>query len=304
MELYQLKNMITGTIIENESMSKHTSYGIGGPALAYIEPKSVKDLQLIKSFADEHSIAVHCTGSGSNLLVSDDGIDGFVVSLEKYFKKVSFVKNKCIAEAGIKLPKLVKDCITQNLQGFETLIGIPGTLGGALTMNAGAFGNEISNYLTAIELLDKKGTLERKSADEIEFSYRSSSINKDDIILRAEFELKESTKTRIIKNRDEANLRRKSTQPLKFRSAGSVFKNPSNAAAGYLIDQAGLKGKSFGDAIVSDVHANFIINQANAKADDIVQLIKFIRDAVFKKYSILLNLEITTLGFPEGTFDA
>jgi len=304
MELNQLKYMISGTILENESMSKHTSFGIGGPALAFIEPKSVNDLQLIKLYAKEHQIDIYCIGSGSNLLVSDNGVDGFVISLEKSFKNVSFNKNKCSAEAGVKLSKLVKDCINQNLQGLETLIGIPGTLGGALIMNAGAFGNEISNYLTAIELLDKNGTIERKSADEIEFCYRSSSINKDDIILSAEFELSKSAKSQIIINRDKANLTRKSTQPLKFRSAGSVFKNPSNAAAGFLIDQAGLKGKSFGGVIVSDIHANFIINHAEAKAEDVVQLIKFIRNAIYKKYSVLLDLEITTLGFPEGIFNA
>ncbi len=304
MELYQLKNMISGTILENESMSKHTSFGIGGPALAFIEPKSVKDLQIIKLYAKEHQIDIFCIGSGSNLLVSDNGVDGFIISLGKSFKKVSFNKNKCSAEAGVKLSKLVKDCIKQDLQGLETLIGIPGTLGGALIMNAGAFGNEISNYLTGIELLDKNGTIERKSANEIEFNYRSSNINKDDIILSAEFELAESTKSIIIKNRDKANLTRKSTQPLKFRSAGSVFKNPSNAAAGYLIDHAGFKGKSFGGATVSDIHANFIINQADAKAEDVVKLIKFIRNAIYIKYSVMLELEITTLGFPEGTFNA
>ncbi len=304
MELDKLKKMIAGTIRENEPMSKHTSYGIGGPALAFIEPKSVKDLQLIISFAEEQRTAVHCVGSGSNLLISDNGVDGFVISLEKSFKTVSFKNNKCIAEAGVKLSRLVKDCIKQNLQGLETLIGIPGTLGGALIMNAGAFGNEISNYLTAIDLLNKNGTVERKSVDEIEFSYRSSNFDKDTIILSAEFELKKSTKSKIIKNRDQANLRRKSTQPLKFRSAGSVFKNPSNVAAGYLIDQAGLKGKLIGGAMISDIHANFIVNQSDAKADDVVQLIKLIRETVYKKYSILLNLEITTLGFPKGTFDA
>jgi UDP-N-acetylmuramate dehydrogenase len=304
MDLGQLKDMLNGNIMEDESMANHTSYGIGGPALAIVEPNSVKDLQLVKSFAEKYEIPLYCIGGGSNLLVSDEGVDGFVVSLEKYFKNISFNDNKCHAEAGIKLSKLVKECIKQNLIGLETLIGIPGTLGGALVMNAGAFGNEISNYLMGIELLNSTGTVEQKSADEIEFTYRSSSFNKDDIILNAEFRLERASTPNIIKNRDEANFRRKSTQPLKFRSAGSIFKNPKGFAAGYLIDQAGLKGKSIGDAMVSDIHANFIINQEKAKADDVVQLIKIIRDTIQKKYSIKLELEITTLGFPEGIFDA
>ncbi len=296
--------MISGKIMENEPMANHTSYGIGGPVLAFIEPKSIRDLQIINSFAERNEITVDCIGNGSNLLVSDDGINGFVVSLEKSFKKIIFDENKCYAEAGLKLSKLVKECIKRNFIGLETLIGIPGTLGGALIMNAGAFGNEISNYLTSIELLNGKGVVEQKSANEIEFSYRSSTFNADEIILSTVFQLEKATESEIRKNRDQANLSRKRTQPLKFRSAGSVFKNPKDFSAGYLIDQAGLKGKSIGGAIVSDLHANFIINQTDAKADDIVQLIKIIRDTILKKYSIALELEITTLGFPEGTFDA
>ncbi len=304
MNLNELKKMITGNIMENEPMANHTSYGIGGPALAYIEPKSIKDLQFIKSFAEKHQITVNCIGSGSNLLVSDEGTNSFVVSLEKFFNNISFNEYKCHAGAGIKLSKLVKECIKQSLAGLETLIGIPGTLGGALIMNAGAFGNEISNYLTFIELLNSNGVVEQKPANEIEFRYRSSNFNKDDIILSAEFKLKKASENEIRKNRDQANLSRKSTQPLKFRSAGSVFKNPKDFAAGYLIDQAGLKGKTIGGAVVSHIHANFIINQANAKADDIVQLIKIMRNTILKKYSLTLELEITTLGFPEGTFNA
>ncbi len=304
MDLNELKKMVTGKIMENEPMANHTSYGIGGPALAFIKPKSINDLQMIKSFAKKHQVPVNCIGSGSNLLVSDKGINSFVVSLEKSFKKILFDENKCYAGAGVKLSKLVKACIERNLAGLETLFGIPGTLGGALIMNAGAFGNEISNYLIGIELLNSKGIVVQISANEIEFGYRSSTFNKDDIILSVEFQLEKSSETKIRKNRDQANLSRKSTQPLKFRSAGSVFKNPKDITAGFLIDQAGLKGKSIGGAMVSDIHANFIINQTNAKADDVVLLIKIIRNTIYKKYSIALELEITTLGFPEGTFDA
>ena len=304
MDLKQLTEMIAGTIKENEPMMNHTSYGIGGSALAFIEPKSVKDLQIIKIFTEKYKIPLYCIGSGSNLLVSDNGINGFVVSLEKSFKDIIFEDDNCHAGAGVKLSKLVKECIKRDLIGLETLIGIPGTLGGALVMNAGAYENEISNYLISIELLNNMGVIEQKYADEIEFTYRSSNFNKDDIILNADFQLERTSQPEIAKNRDQANLSRKSTQPLKFRSAGSVFKNPKDFAAGYLIDQAGLKSKSIGGAIVSDIHANFIINKANATADDVVQLIKIIRDTIFKKYSIALELEIATLGFPKGTFNA
>ena len=304
MDLNLLKEMITGNIMESEPMENHTSYGIGGHATAFIEPKSIKDLKIIKSYSEENTIPLYCVGGGSNLLVSDSGVNGLVVSLEKYFKNIRFKKDTCFAEAGIKLSKLVNECIKQNIIGFETLIGIPGTLGGALIMNAGAFGNEISTYLTSVELLNKSGEIKNKTADEIEFKYRSSTFNEDDIILSAEFRMEKAPQNQILKNRDNANYKRKNSQPLKFRSAGSVFKNPEGFSAGYLIDQAGLKGKSIGGAMISDIHANFIINQENAKADDVVKLVKIIRDTVLKKYSIALELEITTLGFSEGTFNA
>ena len=134
MDLQELKEMMTGKLIENEPMKNHTSYGIGGSALAFIEPKSVKDLQIVKSFAIKQQLPIYCVGGGSNLLVSDDGLDGLVVSLEKSFKKILFNENTCYAEAGVKLSKLVKECIKRNFKGLETLIGIPGTLGGALIM--------------------------------------------------------------------------------------------------------------------------------------------------------------------------
>jgi len=304
MKLQDLKEMISGKLIENEPMKNHTSYGIGGSALAFIEAKSVNDLQLVRSFVCNNQIPIYCVGGGSNLLVSDDGIDGLVVSLKKSFKKIIFDKNTCYAETGIKLSKLVKECIKHNFIGLETLIGIPGTLGGALIMNAGAYGDEISKYLVAIDILNEEGVVEHKSADEIEFSYRSSTFNENDILLSAEFQLEKSSEIEIRNNRDSANQQRKNSQPLKSRSAGSVFKNPKEFAAGYLIEKVGLKGKSIGGAMVSDIHANFIINQDNATADDVVKLIKLIRDTVFKSYSINLELEITTLGFPEGTFNA
>jgi len=305
MDLGQLKRMINGRLIENEMMANHTSYGIGGPARAFIEPKSIKDLQIIKSFALESNLDIFCLGSGSNLLVSNSGINGLVINLEKHFKKLLFNKNKCYAESGIKLSKLVKECIKNGLGGMETMIGIPGTLGGALVMNAGAYDQEISKYLTAVEIFNGNDVVERISSSDINFGYRTSSFKKTDIIIRAEFNLQPLEKEELIERKDTANEKRKSTQPLKYRSAGSVFKNPTNGdPAGYLIDQAGLKGFSIGGAKVSEIHANFIVNDKNATADDMVQLIKFVRKTIREKYSVELDLEIKTIGFAEGTFNA
>ena len=304
MDFTELRKMIKGRMMEAESMTKHTSYGIGGPASVYIEPKSVKDIQSVLFFANENELPFYCIGSGSNLLVSDQGIDGIVISLEKSFRKILFDGNTCFVGTGIKLSKLVRESIKRNLGGFETLMGIPGTLGGALKMNAGAFGNEISNKLVAVELINKKGEVERKSVDEIDFGYRSTSFNDSDILLCAEFLLDPGEESEIHYNRKRANSLRKKTQPLKYRSAGSVFKNPEGDSAGYLIDNTGLKGTSIGGVSVSELHANFIINDNEGSAEDVLQLIKIIQDTVWKKYSIVLELEINTLGFPLGTFDA
>lgn len=305
MDLGLLKRMINGRLLENEMMANHTSYGIGGPALAFIEPKSIKDLQMIKSFALKAEQKIYCIGSGSNLLISKSGIDGLVINLEKHFKKLLFNRNKCYAESGIKLSKLVNECIKHGLGGMETMIGIPGTLGGALVMNAGAYNQEISKYLTAVEIFNGNDVVERISSSDINFGYRTSSFKKTDIIIGAEFDLQTADKEELLKKKDIANDNRKSTQPLKYRSAGSVFKNPVDGEpAGYLIDQAGLKGYTIGGAKVSEVHANFIVNENSATADDMVQLIKYVRKTIRDKYTIELDLEIKTIGFDEGTFDA
>lgn len=303
--LAKLREMMNGNIKTKELMSNHTSYGIGGPAEAFIEPTSIPDLQIAMNFAKEREIPVICVGSGSNILVSDDGIPGFVISLEKSFKEITFNDNICMANAGAKLGKVVKKCIKRNLSGLETLIGIPGTLGGAIIMNAGAFGSEISNCLTSVEILTESGKMERRSAGDIEFGYRSSSFDENDIVLTAELQLQEKSADKIRSKRDSANKQRKSTQPLKYRSAGSVFKNPEGGqSAGYLIDNAGLKGLRVGNAEVSKMHANFIINTGKATAVDMIDLINNIRETVFDKYMISLELEIRTIGFPRGIIDA
>ena len=195
------------------------------------------------------------------------------------------------------LGRLVKECIKRNLTGFESLVGVPGTLGGALVMNAGAFGGEISNYLTSVDVMDMNGNVKTYYTDEIEFSYRFSSFKKEEFILEARFELNQDHPYIIKENRKKASSGRRTNQPLKFRSAGSVFKNPKNYAAGYLIDQVGLKGTRIGDAEISNHHANFFINHGHASASDITKLIILAKKAVYEKYNVILELEIKTIGF-------
>ena len=301
--MIELEKMIQGSFLFDELMSKHTSYGIGGPAKAYITPKNKTDLANILKFAEKHDIQTYFVGSGSNLLVSDDGIDGFVITLGKSLNQLKINESQVYAESGVMLGKLVKECTKRNLSGIESLVGVPGTLGGALIMNAGAFGGEISNFLINVNVMDMNGEIKKYNKEEIDFSYRSSTFPKNEIIINAEFELIKSYKDTVSEKKLGASGGRKATQPLKFRSAGSVFKNPAKGqAAGYYIDQAGLKGSKVGDAEISHIHANFFVNHGNAKADDIVELIKIARKTVKEKFGVLLELEVKTLGFKSGTF--
>ena len=298
-QINELRSIVKGSLLENEPMSKHTSYGIGGPASAYITPTDRDDLCSILKFAVKNDITVYFIGSGSNLLVSDDGINGIVISPAKSLRMLEIEDNSIVAESGVMLGKLVKETMKRNLTGLESLIGVPGTLGGALIMNAGAFGGEISNYLISVDVMTSKGKLKTYKANEIDFSYRFSSFSTDEFILLARFTLKFEDPNIISERRKVASSGRKTNQPLRFRSAGSVFKNPKDHAAGYLIDKVGLKGKRIGDAEISTHHANFFINHGNASASDITGLIELAKNAVLKKFDIELELEIKTIGFEQ-----
>ena len=293
----ELKSIVKGKLLENEPMSKHTTYGIGGPAMAYITPKDRFDLSNILKFSTKNEIPVYFVGTGSNLLVADNGIEGIVLTPAKSLKQLEIKKNRVVAESGVMLGKLVKECIKHNLTGLESLIGVPGTLGGALVMNAGAFGGEISNFLESVDIMTMIGEINTFSNSDIDFSYRFSSFKKDEFILLARFKLQTEVPEIINHKKLKASSGRKTNQPLRYRSAGSVFKNHKDYAAGYLIDNAGLKGTKIGDAEISTHHANFFINHGNASASDISALIRIAREAVLKKFDIELELEIQTLGF-------
>ena len=299
-----LNEKVKGTFLRNEPMAKHTSYGIGGPAQAYITPADENDLKQILTFAKDKGINTFFAGSGSNLLVADEGFEGIVITLGKSFTKLGIDGNKMEAQVGVMLGKIVKETIKRNLTGMESMIGVPGTLGGALIMNAGAFGGEISNCLDIIKVMLINGETKIYQKDDIVFSYRNSTFPKDEILLSATFTLNEKPANEIQYDRAKASKGRKDTQPLRFRSAGSVFKNPKpDLAAGYLIDQAGLKGSRIGDAEISTKHANFFINHGKAKAKDIVDLILLAKKTVLEKFDVNLELEIRTLGFTPGTFE-
>ena len=285
-----------------EPLAKHTTFGIGGPATCMVFPESREELSTLLTYAYKKNISAIFIGSGSNVLVCDNGFDGIVISLKKSFKNLTIMQNSIIiVEAGVMLGTMVKQAMAAEISGLESLIGVPGTVGGALIMNAGAFGSEISKYFEEAKTMTLEGNIKSYTRGEVEFSYRHSTFPKNEILLDATFKCKKGKPHQILQDRKVASDGRKSNQPLKFRSAGSIFKNPSDTlAAGYLIDKAGLKGTKKGGAAISEKHANFIVNMDNATAADVLHLIKLAKKYVIKKYNIDLELEVKLIGFPQS----
>ena len=295
----EINNKTASLCFMNESLKKHTTYGIGGPADLMIFPKSKQDLIKVIEIINDNKIQLTILGSGSNVLVSDNGIRGAVISLKNSLKKIEVDDNILYAECGTMLGKIVKHAVKNNLIGLENLNGVPGTLGGALIMNAGAWGGEISENLIHVEVINSKSEIQKIQKKDLNFSYRQSSFNKDDILLSAKFNLKKADKDIIKENFIEAQSGRKKSQPLNKRSAGSLFKNPKNNSAGKLLDEAGLKGFSIGDAKISEKHANFFINDGDASSRDMLMLIKKAHKEVKDKFNVNLSLEVKLMGFNE-----
>ena len=301
-----IKNNTESRVLVDELMKNHTTYGIGGPVDLFVLPSNKEDLIKVFEISKKYNQEVNVVGSGSNLLVSDNGIRGVVICIKNCLNNLDVEDNKIYEECGVMLVKLVKHSIKNNLKGLENLIGVPGTLGGALIMNAGAWGGEISNCLESVELIDPdKNKVIKLSKSEFDFSYRSSSFKNGSILLSALFHMDYSDKKIIEDSSKIAQFGRKDTQPLKYRSAGSVFKNPSKEnPAGMLIDKAGLKGLTIGGAQISEKHANFFINKENAKANDMLMLIKKAKNMVKEKFDVDMNLEVKLMGFEEGEIDS
>ena len=295
----EINNETSSLCLMNEPLKKHTTYGIGGPADLMISPNSKQDLIKVIEIINENKIQLTILGSGSNVLVSDDGIRGVVISLKNSLKQIEVADNILYAECGTMLGKIVRYAVKNDLIGLENLNGVPGTLGGALIMNAGAWGGEISENLVHVELINSKSEVKKIQKKDLNFSYRQSSFNKDDILLSAKFNLKKADKNIIKENFMVAQSGRKKSQPLNKRSAGSLFKNPKNSSAGKLLDDAGLKGFSIGDAKISEKHANFFINDGNASSSDMLMLIKKAHQEVKDRFNVNLALEVKLLGFDE-----
>ncbi|MFA5104349.1 MAG: UDP-N-acetylmuramate dehydrogenase [Candidatus Margulisiibacteriota bacterium] len=305
-ELYdKLSAIVKKGSFLNEPMSKHTTFKIGGPADLLIIPRNIEDLKKVLSEISIAKIPYLIMGNGSNLLVSDAGIRGVVIKICGAMDKIKIDGTTVKAQAGAYLGKLQSVCAKKGLSGFQFFSGIPSTVGGAIAMNAGSWGGTISLFLKNVTTLTKNAKVMELEKADCGFSYRSSNILKyGSIVLEAEFELEKRDPSLILAAQKEILKLKASSQPLDHPSAGCVFKNPpacrqagGKETAGKIIEQAGLKGEKIGDAQISDVHANFIINTGNASADDVMGLINRIKKVVLEKTGISLELEIKTVGF-------
>lgn len=282
-----------GRIRVNESMSKHTTIRIGGPADLLIEPKDTESLIKIMKAIHEHDVKWRAIGRGSNLLVSDKGIDGVVIKLGKGMDGLELNETELRVAGGYSLIKLVTFISNKGLSGFEFAGGIPGSVGGAVYMNAGAHGTEVSDILTKALVLFKDGSLEWLTNEEMEFSYRTSVLQqRSGIVVEAIFDLKKGNKDSIIAEMNKNKDYRSDTQPWKEPCCGSVFRNPLPNHAGQLVEKSGLKGHQIGGAQISNLHGNFIVNVGGAKADDVLTLINLVRKTVKDRYGIDLETEV------------
>lgn len=282
-------------IFQNEMMKKHTSFKIGGPADFFIIIESIEELKAVLKFAKELDIPVTCIGNGSNLLIKDNGIRGLTIKLD--FKDLTINEDEIEAGAGVPIPVLARKAYENGLSGLEFASGIPGTLGGAIKINAGAYGGEFKDVVDFTTYLDNNLQVHTVSNEDQNFSYRNSRFNNtDDIIISAKMKLKKENKDIIKAKMDELSAKRKDKQPINFPNAGSVFKRKNEYIAAEVIDKCGLKGYNIGDAYISDLHAGFIVNKGNATAQDVIQLIEYIKNTVHEKYNINLELEIKVIG--------
>lgn len=287
---------LRGKLSHDEPMRKHTSWRVGGNADIYYQPADIEDLAQFFSQLDK-DMPVTFIGLGSNLLVRDAGIRGAVIATSGVLNGLSNINEQTVrAEAGVACAKVARYCARQSLQGAEFLAGIPGTMGGALAMNAGAFGGETWNIVSAVQTLSRDGSLQRRLPDEFEVAYRSVKGADGEWFVAAEMTLEHGDSEQSLAKIREFLNKRGDTQPIQQPNAGSVFKNPPGDHSARLIEASGLKGHCIGGACVSDKHANFIVNTGTATAADIEQLIEHVARSVEQQQGVTLQREVRIVG--------
>ncbi|MBU5592592.1 UDP-N-acetylmuramate dehydrogenase [Clostridium sp. MSJ-4] len=283
-------------ILLDESMKKHTYFKIGGPADILVTPRTKEELIETVKFCVKSEIPYYIIGNGSNLLVRDGGFRGIIIKLSK-LDDVIVEEDKIIAMGGAQLKDVSNCALEHSLTGFEFACGIPGSIGGAVTMNAGAYDGEMVNVIEHALVMDKEGNVLTLRNGELELGYRTSAVMKKGyVVLQVTLQLKSGEKSKIKNRIDELTKRREEKQPLEYPSAGSTFKRPEGYFAGKLIQDSGLKGRAIGGAAVSEKHSGFIINRNNATAKEILELINFVQKTVLDNFSVELQPEVRIIG--------
>ena len=291
-----LRKGFRGRVLRGEPLSRHTSLRVGGPADLFLEPEDQDSLVAAVARARELDISLLVIGCGTNLLVSDRGFRGAVVSTKRALTGIRVDGAKVYAGAGEGIARLARECAKRGLAGLEGLGGIPGTVGGAVVMNAGAFGFEVSDCLEQVEVLWPDGTSAALSAQELGLGYRSSRLPQSSVVLSARFGLEPADPQSLTATLWELDARRRETQPIGLPSAGCMFRNPPGDSAGRLIEAAGGKGLREGGAQVSEKHANFILNVGGATADDVRRLMDRVRSMVAERFGVVLDPEVQIVG--------
>lgn len=294
----QLRNLQVGKILLNEPLANHTTMKIGGPADLFIKPSSIENLEKVMNIINKQHLPWRVIGRGSNLLVSDKGIEGAVIKLGKGLDNLEIHETEVKVGAGFSLVNLSVQISKKGLAGLEFASGIPGSVGGAVYMNAGAHGSDMSEILEKVHVLFADGTFAWLSKEEMEFSYRTSILQKKrpGIVLEAIFKLKAGNRDEIVAKMQNNKNYRKDTQPYNLPCAGSIFRNPLPYYAGQLVQEAGLKGYSIGGAQISPMHGNFIVNTGNGKAEDVLALIEHVKGTIYQQYGIKIETEVEIIG--------
>ncbi len=288
----KLFNGLDQIVRQDEPLAKHCWLGLGGTAKYFITPGNRQELSEILGRCRQNDLPVKVLGQGANLLVLSAKVEAAVIRLDsEEFNTVEIDEAQVKSAAGTDLPRLVRQCIRTGLAGLECLVGIPGTVGGAVRMNAGGRFGDIGAAISSIEVMDEQGEIHQRTKDELVFGYRQSNIAAK-IILGAKFELESDDPARVLRQAKQVWIYKKNSQPLANKSAGCVFRNPRGMSAGALIDQVGLKGKRVGGAMISPVHANFIVVDEAAKPEDVQDLITMMREKAQEKFEVQLDLEL------------
>lgn len=293
-----LRELVTdGEIRCEEPMSRHTTFRTGGPAAYYVEPAGEKELAAVIRCCRETGTPYYILGNGSNLLVGDRGYEGVIIAMEKFWSDICVEESRIYAGAGALLSRIARSALEASLTGLEFAAGIPGTAGGAVVMNAGAYGCELKDVLNRVRVLAPDGNSRSLTAGELEMGYRTSCVARNRyVVLDTVLDLQPGDPDRVRSRMEDLAGQRKTKQPLEFPSAGSTFKRPEGCYAGKLIQDAGLAGFRIGDAQVSEKHCGFVINRGKATASDIMQLCREIQEKVKEKFDVMLELEVKTLG--------